>query len=99
MNDNDENLLVFLREFSFTDQELNYVLDELNSYRSFPGTTIRRYMNRVINSLEPDERHAFLKGIMLGIAIRRAADALSEPDLSDEEKRISGEIEKQRFGK
>jgi len=34
---------------------------------------------------------------MVGVAIRKAADVLAEPDLTDEEKRIAREIEKLRF--
>ncbi len=96
MGSNDEDLSKFLESFGFSEDELSSVIDELNSYRSIPGTTIRRYMTRVINGLDYLERPAFLKGIMVGMVVRKAADALSEPDLSDEEKRIDQEIEKLR---
>jgi hypothetical protein len=66
----------------FTEQELNEVADELNACRSIPGTTIKRYPNRVLHTILEEERSAFLKGIMLGVAIRRAADAMEEPDPS-----------------
>jgi hypothetical protein len=54
-------------------------------------------MNRVISSIEEEDRPAFLKGILVGVAIRKVADVLAEPDLTDEEKRIDHEIEKLRF--
>jgi hypothetical protein len=68
-------------------------MDELNALRSIAGTTLKRYMNRVIETIDEDERHAFLKGIMVGVVIRRAADALEEPDPTEEEKRIDREID------
>ena len=33
-------------------------------------------------------RPAFLRGIMVGVAMRKVVDALEVPDLTDEEKRI-----------
>jgi hypothetical protein len=54
-------------------------------------------MNRVISTIEEEDRPAFLKGILVGVVIRKAVDALAEPDLTDEEKRIDHEIEKLRF--
>jgi hypothetical protein len=50
-------------------------------------------MNRSIETIDEEERHAFLKGIMVGVVIRKAVDALEEPDLSEEEKRIDREID------
>ncbi|HEX7514393.1 MAG TPA: hypothetical protein VF393_02180, partial [archaeon] len=85
-----------LDRFGFSQEELNEVAIELNAYRSIPGTTLRRYLNRVLNSIIEEERPAFLKGIMVGVAIMKAVDAVEEPDLTDEEKRIECEIEKQR---
>ena len=97
MSCDDEGLSAFLECFGFTEQELNEVADELNAYRSIPGTTIKRYLNRVLQSIIEEERPAFLKGIMVGVAIRKAVDAMEEPDLTDEEKRIADEIEKHGF--
>jgi hypothetical protein len=94
-----EDLSAFLEGFGFSEEELNIVMNELNACRSIPGTTIERYMNRVINTIGEEDRAAFLKGIFVGVAIRKAVDALDEPDLTDEEERISREIEKLRFGK
>ncbi len=93
MSGEDEDLSHFLMRYGFSEEELASVMDELNSYRSIPGTTIERYTNGVINTIDEDDRAAFLKGIMVGIAIRKAADALQEPDLTDEERRIAREIE------
>lgn len=95
----DEDLSTFLKGFGFSDEELYTAMDELNAYRSIPGTTISRYMNRAIDALAKEERHAFLKGVLLGIAIRKAADAMTEPDLTEVEKRIAREIEKLRLNK
>ena len=43
---------------------------------------------------DDDDRHAFLKGILVGVAIRKAVEALEQPDLTEEEMRINHEIEK-----
>ncbi len=93
-DENDEDLSAFLKGFGFSEEELRDVVDELNACRFIPGTTLARYMNRVINTIAYEERPAFLKGIMLGVAIRKVADAVIEPDLTDEEKRIDSEIER-----
>jgi hypothetical protein len=96
MSGEDEDLSAFLKGFGFEEEELNGALDDLNSFRTIPGTTIGRYMNRVINTIEEEDRDAFLKGILMGVVIRKAVDDLMQPDLSEEEKRISREIEELR---
>ncbi|HUS74494.1 MAG TPA: hypothetical protein VMY43_00655 [Methanothrix sp.] len=96
MGDDDENLSKFLQSFGFEEEELNAVSDELNSFRMIPGTTIGRYMNRVINTIEEEDRDAFLKGILMGVVIRKAVDALEQPDLTEEEMRIAREIKRLR---
>jgi hypothetical protein len=53
--------IIIFKGFGFEEEELNAVLYELNSFRTIPGTTIERYMNRVINTIEEDDRHAFLR--------------------------------------
>ena len=97
MNGDDGDLFAFLKSFGFDEEELGAVSDELNSYRTVPGTTIERYLNRVINTIEEEDRRAFLKGILVGVAIRKAVEALEQPDLSEEEMRINREIEKLGF--
>lgn len=97
MSGDDDDLSAFLKGFGFDEEELNAVSDELNSFRTDPGTTIERYMNRVINTIEEEDRHAFLKGILVGVAIRKAVEALEQPDLTEEEMRINREIEKLGF--
>jgi hypothetical protein len=92
MSGNDEDLAAFLEGYGFTEDEQRVVMDELNSLRSIAGTTLKRYMNRVIETIDEDERQAFLKGIMVGVVIRKAVDALEEPDPIEEEKRIDREI-------
>ena len=71
----------------------------MNSYRSIPGTTVKRYLNRVLQTIIEEDRAAFLKGIMVGVAIKNAADSLKEPDLTEEEMRVAREIEKHRLGR
>jgi hypothetical protein len=83
-----EDLSHFLMRYGFSEKELSGVIDELNSYRSIPGTTVHRYTNRIINTIDEGDRTAFLKGIMVGMVIRKAADALQEQDQTDEERRI-----------
>jgi hypothetical protein len=97
MSGDDDDLLAFLKGFGFDEEELNAVSDELDSFRTNPGTTIERYMNGVINTIEEENRHDFLKGILVGVAIRKAVEALEQPDLTEEEKRINLEIEKLGF--
>jgi hypothetical protein len=97
MSGEDDDLSAFLKGFGFDEEELNAVSDELDSFRTNPGTTIERYMNRVINTIEEEDRHAFLKGILVGVAIRKAVEALEQPDLAEEEMRINREIEKLGF--
>ena len=97
MSGDDDDLLAFLKGFGFDEEELNAVSDELDSFRANPGTTIERYMNGVINTIEEENRHAFLKGILVGVAIRKAVEALEQPDLTEEEMRINQEIEKLGF--
>jgi hypothetical protein len=94
MDNNEEDLATFLEQFGFAKEELRVVMDELNAFRSIPGTTISRYMNRIIDTIEEGERGSFLKGIILGASIRKAADSLEEPDLAEEEKRIDLEIDR-----
>jgi len=74
-------------------EELIAVSDELNSFRTIPGTTIERYMNRIVNTIEEEDRQAFLKGILVGVAIRKAVEAMAQPDQSEEEMRINRELE------
>lgn len=97
MSSDDYDLSAFLQSFGFSEEELNSVLDELNAYRSIPGTTIGRYMNRITSTIEEEDRPAFLKGIMMGVVIRKAVDASEELDLTEEGKRIAREIEKLGF--
>ena len=97
MSGDDEDPSDFLKGYGFTEEELNCVFDDLNSFRTIPGTTFGRYMNRIIDTIEKEDRCAFLKGVLMGIAIRKAEDALTERDLSAEKMRIVREIEKSGF--
>jgi hypothetical protein len=42
---------------------------------------------RILNIILEEERTAFLKGIMVGVAVRKAVDELEETDLTDENPR------------
>jgi hypothetical protein len=98
MSGEEDNLSEFLKGFGFDEEELASVSDELDSFRTIPGTTIKRYMNRIMNTIEEEEdRQAFLKGILVGVAIRKAAEDLEMPDPTEEERRIDREIEKLGF--
>jgi hypothetical protein len=94
MSKNDDDLAFFLEDFGFSPEELRDVSDELESFRSIAGTTLKRYMNRIIETIENEERSAFLKGIMVGVVIRKAVDELGERDLTEEERRINCEIDR-----
>lgn len=78
------DLSAFLKSFGFTEEEIRDAMDELDAYKSIPGTTLGRYINRVINTLAAEERPAFLKGIIVGVAVRKVVDAFGEPDITDE---------------
>jgi len=97
MSNNDEDISSFLMDFGFTEDELFAVTYELDSYRSIPGTTVKRYLNRILQNINEEDREAFLKGIMVGMVIRKAADSMAELELTEEEMRVAKEIERHRF--
>lgn len=99
MGDEEDDLLAFLQRYGFSPDELDAVLHEIEGFRSIPGTTLHRYMNRVISTIEEDDRPAFLKGVLLGTLIRGAVQAQAEISLTEEEKRIDREIERLGFGR
>jgi hypothetical protein len=74
----DPNMMALMGSFGFSEEEVYRVSDELDSYRCIPGTTISRYVNRIISNIENEDRSAFLKGIMTGMAIKSADDELSD---------------------
>ena len=76
----------FLDVAGFEEDEVLLVMDELDAYRSIPGTTLQRYLNRVLNSVEDDRRAAFLKGVIVGTAIH---DNIETYDL---ERHITAEV-------
>ena len=59
MSGNDEDLTAFLEGFGFAQDELRVVVDGLNAFRSIAGTTLKRYTNRVIETIDEEVRHAF----------------------------------------
>ena len=81
----DPNMLALMGSFGFSEEEVCRVSDELDSYRAIPGTTISRYVNRIINNIEDDDRSAFLKGMLAGMAIKNADDELFDPYSLDKE--------------
>ena len=90
----DEDLFSFLHSYGFSCEELDSTFYETESFRSIPGTTLRRSMNRIIGSVKKEDRPALLKGIILGVAIRKAAESIEETPLTQEEKQIDLEIER-----
>ncbi|MGC9514762.1 hypothetical protein [Methanocrinis sp.] len=78
----------FLDVAGFEEDEVLGVIDELEAYRSIPGTTLKRYFKRVLNSVEEDRRTAFLKGIIVGTAIH---ENLENYDL---ERHITSEVDR-----
>ena len=72
---------------------------ETESFRSIPGTTFRRYMNRIISSIDKEDRPALLKGIILGVAIRKAVESIEERPMTPEEEEIDLEIERLGLGR
>ena len=99
MSGDGDGIAALLQIFGFSLDEISPVVDELNSYKTIPGTTVERYINRIINTIAEEERPAFLKGIVAGLAIRMVDDALYEPDYTEDEIKIDGEIERLKFGK
>lgn len=97
MSGEEDGLSEFLKGFGFNEDELAAVSDELDSFRTIPGTTMKRYMNRIMNTIEEEDRQAFLKGILVGVAIRKVAEETEIADPTEEEKRIDLEIEKLGF--
>ena len=95
----DEDLFSFLHSYGFSLEELDSAFYEIQSFRSIPGTTLRRYMNRIIGSIKKEDRPALLKGIILGVAIRKAAESVEEPPLTQEEKQIDMQIERLERGR
>ncbi|MHC1630712.1 MAG: hypothetical protein ACXQT4_00155 [Methanotrichaceae archaeon] len=63
------DIQTFLLKAGFNEGEILDVIYELGSCRSIPGTTLRKYLNRILDTIEDDHRNAFLKGILVGTAI------------------------------
>ncbi len=82
------DFLAFMRAAGFEEDEVLLVIDELYAYRSIPGTTLKKYVNRVQSSVEVDCRPAFLKGVIVGTAIHQN---LENPDL---ERYIDAEVKR-----
>ena len=99
MSGDGDGIAALLQIFGFSLDEISPVVDELNSYKTIPGITVERYINRIINTIAEEERPAFLKGIVAGLAIRMVDDALYEPDYTRDEAKIDGEIERLKFGR
>ncbi len=84
------DFLNFMKAAGIEEEELLAVIAELDAYKSIPGTTLRRYLNRVLSSVETDCRLAFLKGMIVGTAICENL-AVEEGDL---EGRIDAEVKR-----
>ncbi|MGB7571174.1 MAG: hypothetical protein WBL87_05405 [Methanothrix sp.] len=72
----DVKLKALLASFGFSEDELYRISDELDTYKSIPGITIGRYIDYIIGNINQDHRSAFLKGIIAGLAIKKADDEL-----------------------
>lgn len=81
MTEDDQDLETFLEGFGISEEELHAVMYELESYRTIPGATLRKYINRILITIEEDDRPAFLKGLLLGIAIRRLVDKIQNEEI------------------
>jgi len=79
-----------MKAAGFEEDEVLAAIAELDAYKSIPGTTLRRYVNRVQSSVETDCRPAFLKGVMVGTAISENLVV----DRSDIDGRIDAEVKK-----
>lgn len=67
-----KDLLVGL---GFTEDQIERTYNELNGFRTIPGTTIKKYLNRALSTVESDRRPEFLKGLIVGTAIREQFEA------------------------
>ena len=70
-HDEYEDFQTFLRKAGFEGDEVLDVVYELGSYRTIPGTTLKKYINRVLATIEEEQRSAFLKGVIVGTALHR----------------------------
>jgi hypothetical protein len=84
------DLLTFMEASGFEEDELFAVIWELDAYKSIPGTTLLRYVNRVQGSIGTDCRPAFLKGVIVGTAIWENLVV----DGADLERRIDEEVKR-----
>jgi len=50
-----------------------------------PGTTLRKYLHRTLETVDEDKRIAFLKGLIVGTAISQEVD---DTDLEDNVDRL-----------
>lgn len=85
-HDEYEDFQTFLRKAGFEGDEVLDVVYELQSYRTIPGTTLRKYINRVLATIEEEQRRAFLKGIIVGTALHKHMETL------DLEEHINSEV-------
>ncbi len=91
-----DDLVSFMLDLGFSEDEVEGCIIELEGFRSIPGTILRRYINRAAASLGENERPAFLKGVFVGFSIRLAAkkDLQEEAVFSEEDRRIDQELER-----
>lgn len=64
-----QDLRAVIQTIGFTEEETRRAMDELEAYRSIPGTTLIRFLRRAMASVDEGERMAFLKGLVVGAAI------------------------------
>ncbi len=71
MSQKEYDMETFLLSAGFAQEEILDAVDELNAYRTIPGTTLKKYLNRVLATIEEDHRPAFLRGIVVGTALHK----------------------------
>jgi len=74
-------LEAMLRDIGFTQEEIDSAFYELDRYREIPGTTLQKYLRRILSAVGEEERPALLKGILAGTAIRQAVERAVQEDL------------------
>jgi len=82
-NDEEYDIEALLISLGFTKDEILRTLDELDAYRGVPGTTLRKYINRALETVDEDKRIAFLKGLIVGTAISQEVDDIDLEDHID----------------
>jgi hypothetical protein len=76
LDEDSDELNSLLLELGFEKEEIREATDELNAYKGIPGTTLKKYVNRALSSISDEGRRDFLKGLIVGMAVRKVEEAL-----------------------